>query len=105
MCERKSQVMKGSAMIKVNEYLDGKVKSLGFEREKILYTAGVLLPGEYAFDTEKEEHITVTVGEFEVRPPGGGWTVMKARDTVVIPAKSTFDLRVEKPASYVCMYQ
>jgi len=92
-------------MIKVNEYLEGKVKSLGFEREGIPYTAGVLLPGRYSFDTEKEEHITVTVGEFEVRPPGGDWRAARVGDTLVIPAKSVFDLKVEKPASYVCMYQ
>jgi uncharacterized protein YaiE (UPF0345 family) len=97
--------MKGNAMIKVNEYLDGNVKSLGFVREDVPYTAGVLLPGEYSFDTEKEEHITVAVGEFEVRPPKSGWKMLKVGDTVVIPPKSKFDLRVEKPASYICMYQ
>ncbi len=48
------------AMIKVNEYFRGKVKSLGFELDGIQYTTGVMLPGEYSFDTEKEEHITST---------------------------------------------
>ena len=92
-------------MIKVNEYLDGKVKSLGFELNSIPYTAGVLLPGEYSFDTEKEEHLTVTVGEFEIRPPASDWKTAKAGDTMVIPAKSKFDLKVAKPASYVCVYK
>ena len=92
-------------MIKVNEYLDGKVKSLGFELNGIPYTAGVLLPGAYSFDTEKEEHLTVTVGEFEVRPPASDWKTAKAGDTVVIPAQTKFDLKVAKPASYVCVYK
>jgi hypothetical protein len=92
-------------MIRVNEYLGGKVKSLGFELEGTQYTVGVMLPGEYSFDTEKEEHITVTVGGFEIRPPRAGWKKAKAGDTVVIPPNSTFDLKVEKPASYVCMYK
>ena len=92
-------------MIKVNEYLDGKVKSLGFELNGIPYTAGVLLPGEYSFDTEKEEHLTVTAGEFEIRPPDSDWKTAKVGDTVVVPAKSKFDLKVAKPASYVCVYR
>ena len=92
-------------MIRVNEYLGGKVKSLGFELEGTQYTVGVMLPGEYSFDTEKEEHITVTVGGFEIRPPRAGWKKAKAGDTVVIPPNSKFDLKVEKPASYVCMYK
>ena len=92
-------------MIKVNEYLEGKVKSLGFELDGTQYTVGVMLPGEYSFDTEKEEHITVTIGGFEIRPPGANWKKAKTGDTVVIPANSKFDLKVKKPASYTCMYK
>ena len=92
-------------MITVNEYLEGKVKSLGFERDGTLFTVGVLSAGEYSFDTEKEEHITVTVGDFEIRPPGADWRPVKTWDTVIIPPNSTFDLRVGKPAAYVCMYK
>ena len=91
-------------MITVNEYLEGKVKSLGFELDGTRYTAGVLMPGGYSFDTEEEEHITVTVGEFEVRPPGANWKTVKMGDTVVIPSNSVFDLKVTNPASYICMY-
>lgn len=91
-------------MIKVNEYFEGSVKSLGFEREGVSYTAGVLLPGEYTFDTEREEHLTVTVGEFEVCPPGEGRRLVKVGDKLVIPPNSSFDLKVQKPASYICVY-
>ncbi|MCX5914370.1 MAG: pyrimidine/purine nucleoside phosphorylase, partial [Deltaproteobacteria bacterium] len=49
-------------MIKINEYLGGKVKSLGAEYKGEYFTAGVMLPGEYKFTTEKEEHIVVTLG-------------------------------------------
>ena len=92
-------------MIKVNEYLEGKVKSLGFEVEGTPYTAGVMMPGEYSFDTEKEEHITLTVGGFEIRPPGRDWQAVKKGDTIIIPSNSSFDLKVKKPASYICMYK
>jgi len=92
-------------MIKVNEYFEGKIKSLGFELEGIPYTTGVILPGEYAIDTEKEEHITVTLGGFEIRPPGLDWKTVKSGDTVVIPENATFDVKIRETASYICMYR
>jgi uncharacterized protein YaiE (UPF0345 family) len=92
-------------MIYVNEYFDGRIKSLGFELKGIPYTAGVLLPGEYTIDTEKEEHITVTAGELEARLPGSDWRRAEAGDTVVVPSNSTFEMKVREPASYICMYR
>jgi len=91
-------------MIKVNNYFDGSVKSLGFEREAAAFTAGVVLPGAYTFDTEKEEHLTITVGEIEIQPPGSEWRILKTGDTVTIPANTSFDLKVEQPASYICKF-
>jgi uncharacterized protein YaiE (UPF0345 family) len=92
-------------MINANEYFDGRIKSLGFELKGIPYTTGVILPGEYAIGTEKEEHITVTLGGFEIRPPGSDWKTVKIGDTVVIPANATFDLKISETASYICMYR
>ncbi len=91
-------------MIKVNTYFDGNVKSLGFERETVGYTAGVLMPGTYTFDTQKEEHLTITVGEIEVQPPESEWRHLKTGETIIIPANANVNLKVEQPASYICMY-
>jgi len=44
-------------MIKVNEYFDGKVKSLGFELGATPYTVGVIMEGTYTFNTEKIERL------------------------------------------------
>lgn len=92
-------------MIKVNEYLEGKVKSLGFEIDGTQCTVGVMLPGEYSFDTEKKELITVTSGKLEIRPRGEDWITAKVGDTVVVPANSALDLKVNKPASYICRFK
>ena len=92
-------------MISVNEYFEGKIKSLGFELHGTQYTAGVMLPGDYSIDTQKEEHITLTVGEFEIRPPDSDWKTAQIGDTIVIPANSTFDVKVSEPVSYICMYR
>jgi uncharacterized protein YaiE (UPF0345 family) len=91
-------------MIKVNTYFDGNVQSLGFEREGEAFTAGVVLPGAYTFDTQSEEHLTITVGEIEVQPPGSEWRTVKTGETITIPANSNFDLKVKEAASYICKY-
>ncbi len=91
-------------MIKVNTYFEGNVKSLGFEREKVAYTAGVVLPGAYTFETQRNEQLTITVGEIEVNPPGSEWRTVKAGETITIPANSSFDLKVKQPAAYICKY-
>jgi uncharacterized protein YaiE (UPF0345 family) len=92
-------------MINVNEYFEGRIKSLGFELKGTPYTAGVILPGEYTIETEREEHITATVGEFEIRPPGHDWRMLGMGDTIVIPSNTSFELRLKEPASYICMYK
>jgi uncharacterized protein YaiE (UPF0345 family) len=92
-------------MINVNEYFEGQIKSLGFVLKGTPYTAGVLLPGEYSIETEKEEHITATVGEFEIRPQGSDWKTMAIGDTIVIPSNTTFELKLKEPASYICRYR
>jgi len=34
-------------MLDVNEYFDGKVKSIGFQTETLRATVGVMAPGNY----------------------------------------------------------
>jgi purine/pyrimidine-nucleoside phosphorylase len=92
-------------MITVNQYFDGNIKSLGFQLDDVSYTTGVFLPGEYAITTEEEEQVTLTVGDFEIRLPGKDWKPVEKGETVVIARRSRFELRVMKPASYVCLYK
>jgi uncharacterized protein YaiE (UPF0345 family) len=42
-------------MFKVNDYFDGKVKSLAFESEEGPATIGVMAAGEYEFGTSTKE--------------------------------------------------
>jgi len=91
-------------MIKVNEYLAGKVKSLGAEYKGAYFTAGIMLRGEYEFTTEKKEYLVVTLGEFELQIPGGSWKKYLRGDTATVPEKTKFQLRVRETVSYVCFY-
>ncbi len=92
-------------MIRVNEYRDGEVKSLGFESGGASFTAGVVRPGDYTFPTEKEEHISVTVGTIRFRLPGRDWVEKKAGESIVVPAGVEFGLKVDQTASYICEYR
>lgn len=92
-------------MIKVNEYMGGKVKSLGAESEEGRFTAGVMLPGEYNFKTDQEEHITVTLGAMTIRLPQKEWKKISKGEDIVVPAGVTFDLRIDQTVSYICFYR
>ena len=91
-------------MIKLNQYFDGKVKSLGFELDGTPYTVGIILAGDYTFSTEKEEHLQVVAGEIEVQLPGGAWKKIKKAEVVIIPAKLHFDIKARNTAAYICAY-
>ena len=57
-------------MIKVNEYFDGKVKSLAFASPEGPATLGVMAAGEYEFGTSTKEIMKVISGKLTVRLPG-----------------------------------
>ena len=92
-------------MIKLNEYFDGNVKSLGFELDGTPYTVGVILAGSYTFNTEKIEHLQIVAGEIDIKLAGGCWQKFKKGDATVIPAGISFDLQLKDPAAYICAYK
>jgi len=57
-------------MLKVNDYFEGKVKSIGFENGSTgKVSVGVMLPGEYIFNTDNPEEMTVITGSLKVLLP------------------------------------
>lgn len=93
-------------MFKVNEYFDGKVKSLAFQAEDGPATIGVMAPGEYEFGTSTVEWMTVTSGRLTVKLPGSpDWRVCEAGETFQVEADRKFQLKVEADASYLCLYK
>ncbi|WP_369600302.1 pyrimidine/purine nucleoside phosphorylase [Hahella sp. SMD15-11] len=93
-------------MLKVNEYFDGKVKSIAFQTADLPATVGVMAPGEYTFSTSSTEYMTVVSGALTVRLPGSGdWQTFRDGDTFTVPAGASFDLRVECDTAYLCRYE
>jgi uncharacterized protein YaiE (UPF0345 family) len=91
-------------MLKHNSYFDGKVQSLGFERHGRRQTVGVIVPGEYHFNTDAPERMTVIGGELTARIAGGAWVVYPAGTAFEIAGKSGFDVKAAQPTAYLCEF-
>jgi uncharacterized protein YaiE (UPF0345 family) len=92
-------------MLKHNSYFEGKVQSVGFERNGRQHTVGVVDVGEFHFNTNGAERMTVVTGELFVRQSGAGdWRVYPAGTAFEVAAKSGFDVRADQPAAYWCEF-
>jgi hypothetical protein len=93
-------------MFKVNEYFDGRVKSLAFKSMEGPATVGVMAPGEYEFGTSTVEVITVLSGVLTVKLPGSdAWQDYKAGMRFTVEAGKKFQLKVAADAAYLCLYK
>lgn len=93
-------------MFTVNEYFDGKVKSLGFKNEDGDVTIGVMAPGEFEFGTTTIEYMTVTSGELVVQLPGeSDWKSYKPFETFIVEKDKKFKVKVNEQTAYKCVYK
>lgn len=92
--------------MKVNEYFDGKVRSISFQTETLPATVGVMAPGDYEFPTSQKETMTVVSGALTVKLPGSDeWVRFEAGSGFVVDANETFQLKVEVDTAYLCTYE
>ncbi|HEY5808795.1 MAG TPA: pyrimidine/purine nucleoside phosphorylase [Povalibacter sp.] len=93
-------------MLKHNTYFEGRVQSVGFERNGLRATVGVIAPGEYHFNTAAAERMTVTSGQLAAKMPGAAeWQTFAAGTYFEVPANSGFDVRtVGGAAAYLCEF-
>lgn len=93
-------------MLKVNEYFEGRVKSISFQSPTLPASVGVMAPGEYEFGTSQKETMTVVSGELVVRLPGSdAWQSFAAGSAFVVEANQKFQLRVATDTAYLCTYE
>ncbi|MBD3792235.1 MAG: pyrimidine/purine nucleoside phosphorylase [Campylobacterales bacterium] len=94
------------SMIKeANIYFDGKVTSRAITlADGTRQTLGVMLPGEYTFNTQEAEIMEMMSGELEIKLPGEGWRTLHTPETFNVPANSSFDLKVHTVTDYCCTY-
>ncbi|HSQ43268.1 MAG TPA: pyrimidine/purine nucleoside phosphorylase [Fibrobacteraceae bacterium] len=92
-------------MIKVNEYFQGTVKSLGFENSKGRQTVGVMAAGDYEFGTGAPERMTLIAGRWSLQLPGEStFREYAIGQTVSIPGNSKFKLEIAEDSAYFCEY-
>ncbi|KPQ28053.1 MAG: hypothetical protein HLUCCX14_12065 [Marinobacter excellens HL-55] len=93
-------------MLSVNEYFDGKVKSIAFQGESLPATVGVISPGEYEFGTSQKEVMTVVSGALTVQLPGSeAWARYGAGEAFEVEANTSFKAKAETDTAYLCTYE
>lgn len=95
----------GDSMLKHNSYFNGAVQSIGFERNGLRATVGVIEAGEqHHFNTAAAERMTVTSGTLKARLDGS-WALYPAGTYFEVGANSGFDVQaVGGAAAYLCEF-
>ena len=93
-------------MFNVNEYFDGKVKSIGgFKAKQLDATVGVMQQGEYEFSTGAKEVMTVVSGSLTVKLPGDeNWQTFTSSQSFDVAADSSFQVKADVDTAYLCTY-
>ena len=98
---------KGVTVVKkANIYFDGKVTS-----RTVIFadgskkTLGIMLPGEYEFNTGEKELMEIMSGEMEVLLPGEKtWIGIKGGQSFEAAANAKFKLKVKTLSDYCCSF-
>lgn len=92
---------------KANIYFDGNVTSrtVLFE-DGTKKTLGIMLKGEYEFNTNEKEIMEILGGEMLVMQKNEeSYTLYKAGESYVVPKNSSFKMIVESYVDYCCSYE
>lgn len=91
---------------KANVYFDGGVTSrtIIFE-DGSKKTLGIMLPGEYEFNTSDKEIMEILSGELDVLLPAQtAWKHIRGGEAFDVPASSKFSLKVKTLSDYCCSF-
>jgi uncharacterized protein YaiE (UPF0345 family) len=93
-------------MFTVNQYFEGNVASIAFQTETLPATVGVMAIGEYEFGATQKETMTVVSGELMVKLPASqDWQTFSAGASFVVPANTSFQVKVAVESAYLCTYE
>ena len=95
-----------SIIKEANVYFDGKVTSRTiFLSDGEKQTLGIMMPGEYTFDTAEAEIMEMMSGDLEIRLPGETeFKKLNTPESFNVPANSAFDLKIKTITDYCCSY-
>jgi uncharacterized protein YaiE (UPF0345 family) len=101
-----SELTNVTVVKKANVYFDGKVTSrtIRFAEGKSK-TLGIMLPGEYEFNTADREIMEILSGNLEVQlPDSDSWQTITGGESFEVPANSKFALKIKTITDYCCSY-
>jgi uncharacterized protein YaiE (UPF0345 family) len=101
-----SQFNQVSVVKKANVYFEGQVTSrtVLFE-DGSKKTLGIMLPGEYEFNTAEKEEMEVLGGKVDILIDGeNNWKHFEGAGSFIVPANSSFKLKVHEAFDYCCSY-
>lgn len=91
---------------KANVYFNGNVTS-----RTVIFTdgsrktLGVMLPGEYEFNTADKEIMEILSGDLDVLLPGeSSWRKTTGGESFEVPANAKFSLKVRALTDYCCSF-
>lgn len=89
-----------------NIYFDGKVTS-----RTIIFndgskkTLGIMMPGEYEFNTGAAELMEILAGNLDFQIAGAdAWKTVNAGESFEVPANSSFKMDVKAITDYCCSF-
>jgi len=92
-------------MIQPNTYFNDHVRSLGYADEAGRATVGVMLPGQYTFNTAAAETMSVITGRLTAKlPDSESFVDYDAGTSFDVPGDSAFELKVAEPTAYLCRF-
>lgn len=93
-------------MLKINKYFNDKVASIGLQTADLPATVGVMDIGDYEFDTQQHEVMTVINGHLSVKLPDNDvWQDFITGQSFKVAAGQSFKLKVPVQTAYFCTYQ
>ncbi len=88
-----------------NIYFDGRVTSRTVVFENgAKKTLGIMLPGDYEFNTDAPELMEINSGELEIQLSGESWKKISGGESFEVSGNSSFKLKIQKLTDYCCSY-
>jgi purine/pyrimidine-nucleoside phosphorylase len=91
---------------KANVYFNGQVSSRSIKfPDGSIKTLGIMLPGEYQFNTDDEELMEILAGKLKYQLSNTqDWIVVEAGESFQVPASSSFKVNVLDVTDYCCSF-
>jgi len=94
-----------SVIKQANVYFDGKVTSRTvIFQDGSRKTLGIMLPGEYEFNTDAKELMEIYSGQLDVLLPESDWRTIESGHSFEVPANSKFQLKIHQLTDYCCSF-